>query len=350
MYEQIIKANYAPQNYGKYKNNIVRSIQGFDFGQQDSQEVLNGIIESLKKITTIRDSICFNSYLVVLCKGIGIRDSYGNYEKTTREAITNYNIIDRTDILYINENSSPALRKDSILKLGISEGYTTINQCISGYFLEEPFGGGGPDVEIPSTLTAVCSANNIRQKQQIFINKSQNYLIIQLKRMSKELQYIKKNINVTDNNEEITITQNGQQIKFKLRGVVCKSGSLSGGHYIYVSMENGKRIIYNDSDPITEGNTKTKFDSETGIINIMNTRGYLFLYKRVVSVGAALAPHGGNITKKNNRSSIFNINNKTRKTNNQNNKSPKNKNKNKKKTQHFKIVRNGNNTRKKSKQ
>ena len=82
----------------------------------------------------------------------------------------------------------------------------------------------------------------------------------------------------------------------------------------------------------------------------MNTRGYLFLYKRVVSVGAAVAPHGGNITKKNNRSSIFNINNKTRKTNNQNNKSPKNKNKNKKKTQHFKIVRNGNNTRKKSKQ
>jgi len=168
--------------------------------------------------------------------------------------------------------------------------------------------------------------------------------------MSKEGSgYIKKNINVTDNNEEITITQPGQQIKFKLRGVVCKSGSASGGHYIYVSMENGKRIIYNDEQPIVEGKSNTKFDSETGIINIMNTRGYLFLYKRVVSVGAAVA-HGGNITKKNNRSSIFNINNKTRKTNNQNNKSPKNKNKNKKKTQHFKIVRNGNNTRKKSKQ
>jgi hypothetical protein len=112
-------------------------------------------------------------------------------------------------------------------------------------------------------------------------------------------------------------------------------------------MENFKRIIYNDSDPIIEGNSNTKFDSETGIINIMNTRGYLFLYKRVDSVGGAVA-HGGNITKKNNRSSIFNVNNKTRKTNNKNNKSPKNKNK--KKTQHFKIVRNGNNTRKKSKQ
>ena len=101
------------------KRNIVRSIQGFDFGQQDSQEVLNGIIEALKKITTIRDSICFNSYVVVLCKGIGIRDNYGIYEKTTREAITNYNITNPTDILYINENTSSALRKDSMLKLSI---------------------------------------------------------------------------------------------------------------------------------------------------------------------------------------------------------------------------------------
>ena len=352
MYEQIIKANYAPLEKGDVKRNIVSSIQGFDLGQQDSQEVLNGIIEALKKITTIRDSICFNSYVVVLCKGIGIRDKYGIYEKTTREAITNYNITNPTDILYINENSSSALRKDSMLKLSIRKSYINMNDCIQGYFYEELFGGGAAGVKIPSALTAVCSANNIRQKQQIFINKSQNYLIIQLKRMSKEGSgyiYIKNNINVTDNNEEITITQNGEKIKFKLRGVVCKSGSASGGHYIYVSMENGKRIIYNDAQLIVEGNIKTKFDSETGIINIMNTRGYLFLYKRVVSVGAAVA-HGGNITKKNNRSSIFNINNKTRKTNNQNNKSPKNKNKNKKKTQHFKIVRNGNNTRKKSKQ
>jgi len=350
MYQEIIKAKVDRTKEGKYKRNIALSMQKFDLGQQDSQEALSGIIEALKKITTIRDSICFNSYVVVLCKGIGLRANYGDYEKTTREAITNYNIIDRTDILYINENSSPALRKDSILKLGIREGYTTINQCISGYFVEELFGGGAADVKIPDASVGVCNPNSIRQKQQIFINKSQNYLIIQLKRMSKKGSgYIKKNINVTDNNEEITITQPGQQIKFKLRGVVCKSGSASGGHYIYVSMENGKRIIYNDEQPIVEGNSNTKFDSETGIINIMNTRGYLFLYKRVVSVGAAVA-HGGNITKKNNRSSIFNVNNKTRKTNNKNNKSPKNKNKNKKKTQHFKIVRNGNNTRKKSKQ
>jgi len=301
------------------------SIPSFNLGQQDSQEALSGIIEALKKITTIRDSICFNSYVVVLCKGIGLRANYGDYEKTTREAITNYNIIDRTDILYINENTSPALRRDSILKLGIREGYTTINQCIAGYFVEELFGGGAADVEIPDASVGVCEKNTIRQKQQIFINESQTYLIIQLKRMSKEGGYIKKDINVTNSNEEITITQSGVQIRFKLRGVVCKSGSGSGGHYIYVSMENGKRIIYNDSDPIIEGNSNTKFDSETGIINIMNTRGYLFLYKRVYSVGGAVA-HGGNITKKNNRSSIFNINKKTKKitkTTAQNNKSPK---------------------------
>ena len=98
----------------------------------------------------------------------------------------------------------------------------------------------------------------------------------------------------------------------------------------------------------------------------MNTRGYVLLYKRVdaaagsgarVRVGvAAAAPHGGNLTKKYNKSSTFDVNKKTRKTNNKNNHSPKSpkgpkglKN-HKNKTQHFKIVRNGNNnTRKKAK-
>ena len=68
------------------------------------------------------------------------------------------------------------------------------------------------------------------------------------------------------------------------------------------------------------------------------------------------AKRGGqtsNITKKNKSSVRISVNKKTRKTtkttktNTRNNNSPKNKNK--KKTQHFKIVRNGNNTRKKAK-
>ena len=71
----------------------------------------------------------------------------------------------------------------------------------------------------------------------------------------------------------------------------------------------------------------------------------------------ASAKSGGqtsNITKKNKSYVRISASNKTRKTtkttktNTRNNNSPKNKNK--KKTQHFKIVRNGNNTRKKSKQ
>ena len=65
------------------------------------------------------------------------------------------------------------------------------------------------------------------------------------------------------------------------------------------------------------------------------------------------AKRGGqtsNITKKNKNSIRISVNKKTRKTTKtttRNNNSPKNKNK--KKTQHFKIVRNGNNTRKKAK-
>jgi hypothetical protein len=78
-----------------------------------------------------------------------------------------------------------------------------------------------------------------------------------------------------------------------------------------------------------------------------------------VGLGASVrssAKRGGqtinitNITKKNKNSIRISVNKKTRKTTKtttRNNNSPKNKNK--KKTQHFKIVRNGNNTRKKAK-
>jgi hypothetical protein len=135
--------------------------------------------------------------------------------------------------------------------------------------------------------------------------------------------------------------------EFSLRGyishigeIVYESGlpSARSGHYIYVSIENNRQVVYNDSQ-----NPEFIDDNDNKYIR----RGYIFLYKRVRGGGGAAVAKGGNITKKNNRSSIFNVNNKTRKTNNKNNKSPKNKNKNK--TQHFKIVRNGNNTRKKAK-
>jgi ubiquitin C-terminal hydrolase/nicotinic acid mononucleotide adenylyltransferase len=375
MYKQIRKGDYIAKNYGNFKTSIVRSIQGFDLGQQDSQEVLNSILVALKKILIIKDSICFNFYSVVLCKGLGLRRGSGEYDKTTKDAIKNYNISNTNDILYINENTSLALRQDTMLKLDIQQRYTNINECIEGYFTEEHFGGGDSDVRIPVSLTKVCNAQNIRQKQQIFINDGQTYLIIQLKRMLNNGTYITQIIDVTRNNEEITITQNGVQIKFILRGVVCKSGPAGGGHYIYVSMENGRRIIYDDAAPPTEGNNTTKFDGISDIRNIMNTRGYVLLYKRVdvaagsearvrvgvrggVAAAAAAAPRGGNLTKKYNKSSTtFDVNKKTRKvtkttkaTTRENN-SLKTIKGNKNKTQHFKIMRNGNNnTRKKAKQ
>ena len=85
------------------------------------------------------------------------------------------------------------------------------------------------------------------------------------------------------------------------------------------------------------------------------------LYKRVEAVAATgagvrggAAARGGNLTKKYNKSSTtFDVNKKTRKatkTTTRENNSPKTIKGNKNKTQHFKIVRNGNNnTRKKAK-
>jgi hypothetical protein len=157
-------------------------------------------------------------------------------------------------------------------------------------------------------------------------------------------------------------------IKFELKGYISHLGDIrfrgdlieaKSGHYVYVGIENGRQVLYNDSARPTH--TDDKYIRS----------GYVFLYKRVdpaagdgaggrVGVrGGPPAARGGNITKKYNKSSTFDVNKKTRKTANivvrENNRpkspeGPKGPKRNKNKTQHFKIVRNGNNnTRKKAK-
>ena len=80
------------------------------------------------------------------------------------------------------------------------------------------------------------------------------------------------------------LTING--IKFILRGYISHSGTVTfdelgqqkadSGHYVYVGIENDKQVLYNDgSKP-----QYLKNDNSDYI-----TKGYIFLYKRVVPQG-----------------------------------------------------------------
>jgi hypothetical protein len=222
----------------------------------------------------------------------------------------------------------------SVLSRGsnISGVYTGSSEC--GQIRQKLF------IKIPDTLKYICFNKRVLPR----INDSYTF----------------------QNCKDLTI--NG--IKFELKGYISHLGDIrfngdlieaKSGHYLYVGIENGRQVLYNDSAP-------PEFISDSMYIR----RGYVFLYKRVdvaagdgsgagagvrggvrggVAAAAAAAARGGNLTKKYNKSSTFDVNKKTRKTNNKNNhspKSPKGLKNHKNKTQHFKIVRNGNNnTRKK---
>jgi hypothetical protein len=87
------------------------------------------------------------------------------------------------------------------------------------------------------------------------------------------------------------LTING--IKFKLRGYISHSGDVKfddggqkadSGHYVYVGIENNRQVLYND------GATPDLIDDND---SRYITKGYVFLYKRVLPV---TPPSGGSNT------------------------------------------------------
>jgi hypothetical protein len=113
---------------------------------------------------------------------------------------------------------------------------------------------------------------DIRTKYCIFIPDKQKYIIIQLKRFQEtypgSATYTKLVTEVTPN-KEITIDKK----KFKLKGVIFQTGSMSVGHYQYMECDDNGIPIMVYSDAECKKYT-TSYD--------INKNGYLFLYKRVV--------------------------------------------------------------------
>lgn len=89
---------------------------------------------------------------------------------------------------------------------------------------------------------------------------------------------------------EKEITIDGK--KFQLKGCVCHSGSLSGGHYWYILCKNG--------DPIIELNdaSVTPLTNPTAELKRLETLGYIYLYERVKVIG------GSRSTRKQSRSRV----------------------------------------------
>lgn len=107
-----------------------------------------------------------------------------------------------------------------------------------------------------------CKDKRIASKRIKIINWPKHLIII-LKRFTNNGKLQKNN-----NQIEIPLTW---IYSYKLKGIVSHSGSLTGGHYIYIGNHNNKWIIFNDD--------YTKEILEEHLDNYKNT-GYIYYFQK----------------------------------------------------------------------
>ena len=192
------------------------------------------------------------------------------------DELTRKIFIDKTKI-YVKLRSDPSrfvpLRDNEevpILQLQITDPRkaTDINELLQDYESPQDLNeSNGRLNRFPGNLM-------IQQKTTIKLHDDQRVLIIQLKRFeyNQATGESSKLRNVVVPNEKITLDNKN----FILQGcIVHQGGRLSTGHYVYLSFIDGKiNQVINDE----------KISKESYYINMLNTDGYLFLYKRINSL------------------------------------------------------------------
>jgi hypothetical protein len=148
------------------------------------------------------------------------------------------------------------------------------------------------DANINSIQTALDAYTNtvsklsdtLSSQTQIQFDDKNRYFLIYLNRTTGSGSGMNKKKIIVDRQITVTQTYNteGRKLssqttyKFKLRGAILKSGNASGGHFKYISYENGpdKPITYNDRSVY-----ESKDEELTGEISIENN-SFLFLYEK----------------------------------------------------------------------
>jgi uncharacterized UBP type Zn finger protein len=221
-----------------------------NFGsQQDAQEVLNYILDNIiDYYTEFNNTFIQNLLLLNLTKETYCKKNVFKYQIE--------NIIDKCYTLFLE------VTKD--MKKPIKK---SLCDLINHYQQEE---------KLETNLTR-CNNQNSYIKVNIDIPDNNKYLIICLKRLLYNLYF--------DKSIEIDYTLSINNIKYKLGGIILRTGSPNSGHYIYATFKNKKiHKVYNDS----------VISNNLGHFNI-NKHSYVLLYKK--------------IEKKNNNSDISQINN-----------------------------------------
>jgi hypothetical protein len=142
--------------------------------------------------------------------------------------------------------------KNNYLILDVLNEYKDLDDCYRNYKQREKL------MDNNSYYCEKCKDKRIASKRTE-ITKWPNHLIVVLKRFSNEGRQIK-------NNNEIIVPLSWRH-GYELSGIVYHSGSLFGGHYIYIGKHNNKWIMFNDDHT-----------SEVLIKNLDNYKNYGYVY------------------------------------------------------------------------
>jgi ubiquitin C-terminal hydrolase len=225
---------------------------GFNVGgQNDSHEVVGPVLDTLlTKLPGSVDNLKFREFV-----------------RQTKETVIT---------IPVSDNSEKCIT--GVVPIA-DDKITSIQSALDSYIL--PTRGSSKGITVESQI-------------QLQFGDSNRYFIVVLNRTAFDTSTKKSTMNnkIITVDKKITVSQSynaagaaispAKEYYFKLRGATLKSGGASGGHYKYISYENGPT-----NNPITYDDPSV-YDSKpeelTGDASIVNNSS-LFLYERVASKG-----------------------------------------------------------------
>lgn len=111
----------------------------------------------------------------------------------------------------------------------------------------------------------------VSQQSTITLHEEQRVVVIQVKRFEFNPDFTSRKIrSVVVADEKISIDNK----HFILEGCIIHSGELAGGHYVYLTFDNGKpNLIINDE----------KISKDNDYLRTLHTDGYVYLYRRIAN-------------------------------------------------------------------
>ena len=276
-------------------------VDGVKDTQQDSQEFLGAILNKLISETSIKNEITFWQAQYSFCKNSPVNFKNNNMliEVNANDFeidLVNGKVKTINTISYDKRKQLMDIQPQSYNKFGeligvggISETVmmacqsndSNINSTIQKILDSDPYNVGITQGKGEPTTIGYLKAGStdcpiMTQKEFIKIPEPLKYMCFY-----KSLLPTPNTEYTLDTCKNLTINN----IKFKLRGYISHYGEIKfnkgqqtadSGHYVYVGIENDKQVLYNDGDtPDLIGDNDSRYI----------TKGYVFLYERVVPQG-----------------------------------------------------------------